>query len=379
MGFSTEAIHFAQEPDELTGSVISPIYLTSTFAYESLEKNKGYVYSRASNPTRKILESNIAKLEKGKFGFAFSSGMAAITTLMLLLESNSHCIVSQDVYGGTFRLFEYVLKNFQIYFTYVDTTKVDNIIKEIKKETRMVFIETPSNPLLNVSDIAAISEICKENNLLLVVDNTFMSPYFQNPLMLGADIVVHSTTKYINGHSDSLGGILICKDDKIAERLSFLQKSSGAILSPFEAWLILRGIKTLSLRMEKHQSNAMKVASYLRSHSKVVKVYYPGFEDSEGFAIMKKQCSGFGGMVSFELESYEKAKNFLNNLKLCLLAESLGGVETLICLPASMTHASIPEDIRNKIGITPRVIRISVGCEDDEDIINDIEQALAKV
>lgn len=379
MGFSTDAIHFAQEPDELTGAVIQPIYLSSTFAYENLEKDRGYVYSRAANPTRKILERNIAKLEKGEFGFAFSSGMAAITTLMFLLESNSHCIVSQDVYGGTFRLFEYVLKNFNISFTFVDTTRINKIIQEIKKETKMIFIETPSNPLLNVSDIEAVANVCKENNLLLVVDNTFMSPYFQNPLLYGADIVVHSTTKYINGHSDSLGGILVCKDKKIAERLLFLQKSSGAVLSPFEAWLILRGIKTLALRMERHQSNAFKVATYLKEHPKVRKVYYPGFKESDGFCIMKKQCTGFGGMVSFELESFEKAKIFLNNLKLCLLAESLGGVETLICLPATMTHSSIPPEIREKIGISDSLIRISVGCEDAEDIIADLEQALDKI
>ncbi|MEJ5305529.1 MAG: cystathionine gamma-synthase [Ignavibacteria bacterium] len=376
MGFSTDAIHGGQKPDPSTNAVIPPIHLTTTFYQEEIGKHKGYVYSRSGNPTRDVLQKNIATLEKGKYALAFSSGLAAIHAMSNLLKNGDHAIVSNDVYGGTYRLFERVLTNFGITFTFVDTTKVENVEKAIQPNTKLVHIETPTNPLLAISDIAEISNLCKSKNLILSVDNTFMSPYFQNPLELGADIVVHSATKYLGGHSDLLGGILILNSDELYEKLKFIQNAIGAVLSPFDSWLLLRSVKTLAVRMERHNQNAMKIAEFLNSHPKVRKVFYPGLQSHPQHLIAKKQMRGFGGMVSFEVDDFETAKNIIYKFQVFTLAESLGGVESLVCHPATMTHASIPKEIREKNGLTDGLIRLSVGIEDIEDLLNDLEQAL---
>jgi cystathionine beta-lyase len=376
MGFSTDAIHAGQKPDPSTNAVIPPIHLTTTYYQEEIGKHKGYVYSRSGNPTRDVLQKNIATLERGKYALAFSSGLAAIHAMSNLLKIGDHAIVSNDVYGGTYRLFERVLTNFGITFTFVDTTKVENIEKAIQPNTKLVHIETPTNPLLAISDISEISKLCKSKNLILSVDNTFMSPYFQNPLELGADIVVHSATKYLGGHSDLLGGILILNSDELYEKLKFIQNAIGAVLSPFDSWLLLRSIKTLAVRMERHNQNAMKIAEFLNSHPKVRKVFYPGLETHPQHLIAKKQMRGFGGMVSFEVDDFETAKNIIYKFQVFTLAESLGGVESLVCHPATMTHASIPKEIREKNGLTDGLIRLSVGIEDIEDLLNDLEQAL---
>ncbi|NPV12116.1 MAG: cystathionine gamma-synthase [Ignavibacteria bacterium] len=376
MGFSTDAIHGGQKPDPSTNAVIPPIHLTTTFYQEEIGKHKGYVYSRSGNPTRDVLQKNIATLEKGKYALAFSSGLAAIHAMSNLLKNGDHAIVSNDVYGGTYRLFERVLTNFGITFTFVDTTKVENVEKAIQPNTKLVHIETPTNPLLAISDIAEISNLCKSKNLILSVDNTFMSPYFQNPLELGADIVVHSATKYLGGHSDLLGGILILNSDELYEKLKFIQNAIGAVLSPFDSWLLLRSVKTLAVRMERHNQNAIKIAEFLNSHPKVRKVFYPGLQSHPQHLIAKKQMRGFGGMVSFEVDDFETAKNIIYKFQVFTLAESLGGVESLVCHPATMTHASIPKEIREKNGLTDGLIRLSVGIEDIEDLLNDLEQAL---
>lgn len=376
MGFSTDAIHAGQKPDPSTNAVIPPIHLTTTYYQEEIGKHKGYVYSRSGNPTRDVLQKNIATLERGKYALAFSSGLAAIHAMSNLLKNGDHAIVSNDVYGGTYRLFERVLTNFGITFTFVDTTKVENVEKAIQPNTKLVHIETPTNPLLAISDIAEISNLCKSKNLILSVDNTFMSPYFQNPLELGADIVVHSATKYLGGHSDLLGGILILNSDELYEKLKFIQNAIGAVLSPFDSWLLLRSVKTLAVRMERHNQNAMKIAEFLNSHPKVRKVFYPGLQSHPQHLIAKKQMRGFGGMVSFEVDDFETAKNIIYKFQVFTLAESLGGVESLVCHPATMTHASIPKEIREKNGLTDGLIRLSVGIEDIEDLLNDLEQAL---
>ncbi|MBI3585627.1 MAG: PLP-dependent transferase [Ignavibacteriales bacterium] len=377
MGFSTKAVHAGIEPDPTTGSIMTPVHLTSTYVQEELGVNKGYEYARVSNPTRTVLEKSIAELEGGKEGLAFGSGMAAITTLFMALKAGDHIIVSRDVYGGTYRLGKLVLNNFNLDFEFVDTTDLDILKKTIKSSTKMVFIETPTNPTMEITDLAGAAKICKAKKVISVVDNTFASPYLQRPLEYGIDIVMHSATKYLNGHSDMLGGLLVLNDAKMIEKLRFLQKSIGGIMSPFEAWMCIRGIKTLAVRMDRACNNAMEVASFLSRHRKVKKVNYPGLLSHPQHRLAQKQMSEFGGMISFDLGSLESAKKFLKRVKLCALAESLGGVETLISHPATMTHASVPADERNRIGVTDGLVRISVGIEDVKDIIADIKQALA--
>ena len=376
MGFSTDAIHAGQKPDEVTGAVITPIYQTSTYAQEELGKNKGYEYGRTHNLTRASLEVNVATLEKGKYGIAFSSGLAATNALTALLKAGDHVIVSSNVYGGTYRLFELIMKDFGLDFSWVDTSDASNIEKAIRKNTKMIFVETPTNPMLILTDLEAVVKIAKENKLISVVDNTFMSPYFQNPLTFGIDIVLHSQTKYINGHSDVIGGILITNDSKIHDRMRYVQNAVGSVPSPFDCWLILRSTKTLAIRMERHNSNAMRIAKHLEKSSYVKKVYYPGLESHPQHSLAKKQMSGFGGMISVELGDVELAKKLLKNVKIFTLGESLGGVESLISHPASMTHASVPKAEREKYGFTDSLVRFSVGIEDVEDLIEDIEQAI---
>ncbi|OGU31128.1 MAG: cystathionine gamma-synthase [Ignavibacteria bacterium GWA2_55_11] len=378
-GFSTKAVHAAIEPDPSTGTIMTPVHLTSTYVQQELGVNKGYEYARVSNPTRTVLEKNIAALEGGKEGLAFGSGMAAITTIFHLLKSGDHVVLSKNVYGGTYRLGKLVLNQFGLDFEFVDTTDVRNISYAIRPSTKMVFIETPTNPTMEITDLKAVAKIAKANKLVSIVDNTFASPYLQNPLALGIDIVVHSATKYLNGHSDMLGGLVILNDARLIERLRFLQKSIGGILSPFEAWLCLRGIKTLSVRMDRHCANAMEVALFLSRHRKVVKVNYPGLMKHPQHRLAAQQMRGFGGMISFELGNLAKAKAFLKRVRLCALAESLGGVETLISHPATMTHASVPAAERQAIGVTDGLVRMSVGIEDVGDILEDLKLALGGV
>lgn len=377
-GFSTNAIHAAVEPDPFTGSIMTPVHLTSTYVQQELGVNKGYEYARVSNPTRTVLEKNVAALEGGAHGMAFGSGMAAITTLFHLLKSGDHVLLSNNVYGGTYRLGKLVLNQFQLDFEFIDTTDAENISRGIRPTTRMIFVETPTNPTIELTDLKAVAKIAKAKKIISIVDNTFASPYLQNPLSFGIDVVVHSATKYLNGHSDMLGGVLVLNDKKLAERLRFLQKSIGGILSPFESWMCLRGIKTLAIRMDRHCSNAMEVAQFLAHHRRVQKVNYPGLLTHPQHHLAKKQMRGFGGMISFDLGSLAAAKAFLKKVRLCSLAESLGGVETLISHPATMTHASVPPEQRNAIGVTDGLVRISVGIENVEDILEDLRQALGK-
>jgi cystathionine beta-lyase/cystathionine gamma-synthase len=379
MGFSTDAIHIGQEPDPATGAIIVPIYQTSTYVQEKLGKHKGYEYSRTANPTRVALERNLARLEGGQFGFAFASGMAAINTVLMLFKSGDHVVAGRNLYGGTFRLFERVLKDFDFHFTYVDTRRLESIEQAIRENTRLLFLETPTNPIMEITDIAAASELAHRHGLLVAVDNTFMSPYLQRPIELGADIVIHSTTKYLNGHSDGVGGAVVMSDQALADRLKFLQNAAGAVLGPMDSWLILRGVKTLAVRMRQHSQNGMAVAKFLDGHPKVNLVHYPGLPSHPQYELGRKQMSGPGGMLSFETGSLEKAKTVLNAVRLCSLAESLGGVETLISHPATMTHASVPPEERQQLGITDGLVRISVGIEDVEDLIADLDQALASI
>jgi cystathionine beta-lyase/cystathionine gamma-synthase len=379
MGFATDAIHAGQEPDPATGAIIVPIYQTSTFVQEELGKHKGYEYARTGNPTRAALEKNLACLERGRFAFAFASGMAAINAVLSLLKSGDHVVAGHNLYGGTFRLFERVLKDFGLSFSYANTCRLDEVRKSLQPTTRMLFIETPTNPVMEITDIAAVAQLAHQHGILLAVDNTFMSPYFQQPLELGADIVVHSTTKYLNGHSDGVGGAVILNDSATAERLKFLQNAAGAVLGPFDSWLVLRGVKTLAVRMRQHNENGMAMAQFLAAHPKVRRVHYPGLPSHPQHELAKKQMNGFGGMLSFETGSLENARTVLKSVRLCSLAESLGGVETLISHPASMTHASVPSEERARIGITDGLVRISVGIEDSEDLIADLKQALAKI
>ncbi len=376
MGFSTDAIHAGQTPDPVTGAVITPIYQTSTYAQEELGKNKGFEYGRTHNLTRQSLEKNIATLEKGKYGIAFSSGLAATQALTTLVKAGDHIIVSHNVYGGTYRLFELIMKDFGLEFSWVNTTDLNNIEKAVKGNTKMVFIETPTNPMLNLTDIKGTAEICKKNNLICIVDNTFMSPYFQNPLTLGATIVLHSQTKYLNGHSDVIGGMLITSDEKIHERLRYVQNAVGAVPSPFDCWLILRSTKTLAVRMERHNSNAVKFAEHLEKSGYCKKIYYPGLASHPQHELAKKQMRGFGGMISADFGDFETAKKILKNVKVFTLGESLGGVESLISHPASMTHAAVPKKEKDAMGLTDSLIRFSVGIEDIEDLIEDLEQAV---
>ena len=376
MGFSTDAIHAGQKPDEVTGAVITPIYQTSTYAQEELGKHKGYEYGRTHNLTRSSLETNIATLEKGEYGIAFSSGLAATNALTSLLKSGDHVIVTSNVYGGTYRLFELIMKDFGLEFSWVDTSDISNIKKAVKKNTKMIFVETPTNPMLILTDLEAVGKISKENNLISVVDNTFASPYFQNPLTFGIDIVLHSQTKYINGHSDVISGILITNNEKIHDRLRYIQNAAGSVPSPFDCWLVLRSTKTLAVRMERHNSNAMKIAEHLEKASYVKKVFYPGLKSHPQHQLAKKQMSGFSGIISVDLGDMNLVKKFLKNVKVFTLAESLGGVESLVNHPASMTHASVPKGEREKYGFTDTLVRLSVGIEDVEDLIEDIEQAV---
>jgi cystathionine beta-lyase/cystathionine gamma-synthase len=379
MGFSTDAIHVGQEHDPATGAIIVPIYQTSTYVQEELGKHKGYEYSRTSNPTRAALERNLARLEAGEFGFAFASGMAAINAVLTLFKSGDHVVTGRNLYGGTFRLFERVLKDFGFQFTYVDTTNLASIDDAIRDNTRLLFLETPTNPIMEITDLAAASELAHRRGLLVAVDNTFMSPYLQRPLELGADIVVHSTTKYLNGHSDGVGGAVVMNDQTLAERLKFLQNAAGAVLGPMDSWLVLRGVKTLAVRMRQHSENGMAVAQYLADHPKVMLVHYPGLRSHPQYELGRQQMRGPGGMLSFETGSIENARTVLNSVRLCSLAESLGGVETLISHPATMTHASVPPEERQRLGITDGLVRISVGIEDVEDLIADLDQALARI
>ena len=375
-GFSTRAIHDGQIPDSATGAVNVPIYASSTYVQEEIGKNKGYEYSRVSNPTRTALEVNFASLESGTSAHVFASGMAAITALCTMMKTGDHVVCSDNMYGGTTRLFNQVLVRYGLEFTYVDTSHAESVDRAIRRATKLVHIETPTNPMMALTDIGAVADICHRHSVELSVDNTFMSPYFQRPIECGADIVMHSTTKFLNGHSDGLGGVLIGTKPEHAETFAFVQKCTGGILSPFECWLLLRGVKTLAVRMRQHDANGRNVADWLRKHPKVRKVFYPGLPDHPQHALAKRQMSGFGSMLSFDLGSLEAANRMLKKLHICSLAESLGGVETLISHPASMTHAAIGEEGRRKLGITDGLVRISVGIEDVEDILADLDQAL---
>jgi cystathionine gamma-lyase/cystathionine beta-lyase/cystathionine gamma-lyase/homocysteine desulfhydrase len=379
LGFATRAIHAGQEPDPLTGSVTVPIYATSTYVQQGIGEHKGYEYSRVSNPTRARLEENLAALENGVAARVFGSGMAAINAIVSLLKTGDHVVCGNDLYGGTPRLFNQVMTGFGLEFSYLDTSDAGKVESAIRKNTRMVYVETPTNPLMRLSDLTAISAICRRKRVLLVVDNTFMSPYFQQPLALGADMVVHSTTKFLNGHSDGLGGVVVCAKQEHADQLAFLQKAAGAILSPFECWLILRGVKTLAARMEIHDRSGRIVADFLARHKKVKGVRYPGLPDHPEHALARRQMSGFGAMISFETGSLKNANKMLKKVRVCSLGESLGGVETLISHPATMTHAALGVKGRKAIGITDGLVRISVGIEDVDDILDDLDQALSAI
>ncbi|HMT09100.1 MAG TPA: cystathionine gamma-synthase [Pyrinomonadaceae bacterium] len=378
MGFATKAIHAGNEPDPTTGAVSVPIYQTSTYKQEALGKpTGGYEYARTQNPTRSALEVNIAALEGAKYGFAFASGMSATDAVLKLVKAGDHVILGDNTYGGTFRLFNRILSNYGVEFDLADTTDVASLESAFKPNTKMLFVETPTNPVMSVTDLAAVSELAHARGAKVVCDNTFMSPYFQRPIEHGVDIVVHSTTKYLNGHSDSVGGFVALNDDADAEWIGFVQNGVGAILSPFDSFLVLRGAKTLAVRMEAHDRNGRIVANFLAEHPNVEKVYYPGLTSHPQHELAKRQQSGFGGMVAFETGSIENAKKVLEGVKLCTLGESLGGVETLISHPASMTHASVPQEKRDSLGITDGLVRISVGIEDVEDIVADLDQALS--
>jgi len=379
MGFATIAIHTGSEPDEATGAVTVPIYQTSTYAQDALGKNKGYEYARTQNPTRSAVERNIAALEGARFGFAFASGMAAIDAVLKLVKAGEHVIVSDNTYGGTARLFNKIIANYNVEFDFVDTSDPLNVEAAIKQNTKMLFVETPTNPVMIVTDLQAVSDIAHRVGARVVCDNTFMSPYLQRPLEFGVDIVVHSTTKYLNGHSDGVGGVVVLNDEEDANWIGFVQNSVGAILSPFDSWLVMRGTKTLALRMEQHDKSGRAVAAFLEEHPKVRKVYYPGSASHPQHALARRQQHGFGGMVAFDVGSLQAARTVLESVKLCTLAESLGGVETLVSHPATMTHASVDLEKRERLGITDGLVRISVGIEDTDDIIADIDQALAKI
>lgn len=380
IGFSTTCIHTGQEPDPSTGAVVVPIFATSTYVQEELGKNKGYEYARVSNPTRTCLETNLAAVEGGTSAHVFASGMAAVTAVtQCFLKQGDHLICGHNVYGGVPRYFNQVVANYGVEFSYVDTSDLDAVKKAMRRNTRILWVETPTNPLMVLTDIKEVAKIAHAGGAELVVDNTFMSPYFQKPLALGADMVMHSTTKFLNGHSDGLGGVIAATKPIHAEKLAFMQKTSGAILSPFECWLVLRGVKSLAVRMEKHDANGREIAEYLRSHPKVKQVLYPGFSDHPQHALAKKQMTGFGSMITFETGSLSNAKKMLAKVRVCTLAESLGGVETLISHPATMTHAALGEKGRKQIGLTDGMVRISVGIEDVDDLLADLEQALAAI
>jgi cystathionine beta-lyase/cystathionine gamma-synthase len=378
MKLATKIIHAGAEPDPSTGAIMTPIYQTSTYVQSAPGQHKGYEYARSQNPTRKALEDALAIIENGKYGLAFGSGVAATDAVIKLLSPGDEVIAANDMYGGTYRLFTKVFEKFGIKFIYVDTTNPANVEQAITSNTKLIWIETPTNPLMNITDISAVATISKKAGAILCVDNTFASPYLQNPLDLGADIVMHSATKYLGGHSDVIQGALIMNDTLLKDQLYFIQKSCGAVPGPMDCFLVLRGIKTLHVRMQRHCENGAKIAHYLRSHAKIERVYWPGFEDNAGYAIAKKQMRDFGGMISFTLKdsSIEAANKVLSSTKLFSLAESLGGVESLINHPASMTHASIPREERIKNGLSDGLIRLSVGIEDADDLIADLNQAI---
>lgn len=375
---NTILIHGGIDGDKTTGAVNVPIYQTSTYKQIRLGKNTGYEYSRTGNPTREALEKLVAELEHGRYGLAFASGMAAIAAVFTLFSTGDKILISKNVYGGTFRILDKIFINFGITYQFVDTGNIKEIEKNLTKEVKAILVETPTNPLLEVTDIAAVAETAKRHKVLTIVDNTFMSPYLQRPLTLGADIVLHSATKYLGGHSDLIAGVVIANDDELAQKLYFIQNSTGGVLAPNDSFLLIRGIKTLGVRMERHQKNAAKIAEWLKAQDWVKNVYYPGLPDHPGYEIQTRQADGAGGMLSFELQKKYDYKLFINNLKIITLAESLGGVESLICQPASMTHASIPPDVRKRIGITDSLLRLSVGIEDYEDLLADITQAAKK-
>lgn len=378
-GFETRAIHAGQEPDPSTGAIMTPVFMASTFVQESPGVHKGYDYSRAGNPTRKAYEDCLANLESGKFGFAFASGCAASTTAFHLLKAGDHVIASDDMYGGSFRLMDKVIRHNGVEFSYVDLTNVENFKRAIRPNTKMVWIETPTNPTMKLVDIRRTAEAARAKGVMSIVDNTFMSPFFQRPLELGADVVLHSTTKYIGGHSDIIGGALITNDPAIADRLAFLSKSMGGICSPFDAYLSMRSLKTLALRMRQHEANAKQIAAFLEKHPKVAKVSYPGLPSHPQHALAKEQMHGFGGMMTFQIKGgLEAARKFLENVEVFALAESLGGVESLVEHPGIMTHASVPAENRKALGIDDAMIRLSVGVEYIDDLIRDLTQALEK-
>jgi len=379
MGFSTDAIHAGQTPDPSTGAIMPPIYQTSTYVQDGLGRHKGYEYARTQNPTRHALERNLAALEGGKSAFAFASGLAAIATVMELLSAGDHVIVTDNVYGGTFRLADKVWKRFGLEFDFVDTSKVDVVEKTIRPNTRLLLLESPTNPVLTLCDIDALCRLAHGRGIRVAVDNTFMSPYFQRPLQLGADLVLHSTTKYLNGHSDMVGGVVVVNDSDLAERLGFLQNAAGAVPGPMDCWLVLRGIKTLALRMQAHDRNARALAAKLAGNPRVQKIYYPGLPTHPQHALACRQASGFGGIVSIDLGGIDAARTFMEALRIFALAESLGGVESLVCHPATMTHASVPAEDRATLGITDGLVRLSVGVEDYEDLERDVESALGAI
>jgi cystathionine beta-lyase/cystathionine gamma-synthase len=374
--FATVCVHAGQVPDPSTGAIITPIYQTSTYVQEGLGQHKGFEYGRTQNPTRMALESNVAAIEAGRAGFAFASGMAAIDAVLTRLQAGDHVVVSDNTYGGTFRLFERVRRKFGLDFTYVDTSRLETIAPALTPATKYLFMESPTNPMLSVTDIAAASEIAHRHGVRVVVDNTFASPYVQRPLTLGADIVLHSTTKFLNGHSDSVGGVVVVAHQDDEEWLRFVQNAAGAILGPMDAWLVLRGTKTLPIRMERTNANTMRIAEFLAGHPRVTRTIYPGLASHPHHALAARQMQGFGGLVSFDVGSIDRAREVLGRFRLMALAESLGGVETLISHPAVMTHASVPADRRAALGISDGLIRISVGIEDADDLLEDLSQAL---
>lgn len=375
-GFRTKAIHVGQEPEQVTGAVTVPIFQTSTYAQKELGGEVQFDYARTINPTRLAFERNIAALENGKYGYAFASGMSAIAAALSLVKSGDHVIAGSDMYGGSYRYFSRILSEYGIEFSYVDMHKEVNIEAEVRPNTTLIYAETPTNPMMNLVDLEALSEFAKSKGLLTVVDNTFMSPYFQNPLDLGIDIVVHSVTKYIGGHSDLVGGVVVTSNDAIAEKIKFYQNSAGAVQGPMDSWLLLRSVKTLALRMEAHNANAIAVANFLSSHPKVHAVYYPGLPSHAQYELAKKQARGFGGMISFETGSIANAKRFASALKVFTLGESLGGVESLVCHPVTMTHGSVPPERRAELGITDGLVRLSCGIEDVADLLEDIQRGL---
>ena len=377
MGFSTDAIHAGQEPDPTTGAVTTPIYQTSTYVQEELGKHKGFEYARTQNPTRMALEKCLAVLEKGERGFAFGSGMAATSTVTQLLRPGDHVIASNNMYGGTFRLFDQVVRHYGVAFSYVDTSILAAVEAAWKPGTKLLYVETPTNPSMIISDLRALAGLARSKGAWLCVDNTFMTPYFQRPIELGAHLVLHSTTKYLNGHSDMVGGAVVSNESAISEKLQFLQNAVGAVPVPFDAWLVLRGLKTLPVRMERHDANARAIAGWLAKHPKISKVFYPGLPSHPGHELHKRQASGFGGMIAFDTGSLEGAARVLKTARLFSLAESLGGVESLISHPATMTHASVPRAEREKVGLTDGLVRISVGIEDLPDLQADLEKSLA--